>query len=270
MRIRKLWSIVMTLLMAMIVLSVPDRAYAVSPGWTQCGTCEWRVLDGTFILRPENNGSEGTLENWGDSVPPWYNTMSHTVISSITSIRIDGIVHAPTAAYLFYGFDNVEEIDATHIDVSSVESMRGAFSLLDNLKSVDISTWDFSSVTNCYDTFHHSLKLETIVFPEYVDLRNCVDMGYMFDQCRSLHNVDMSAIHTSSKLTKLNCFFRNAGVTDGVAFRNKTNPGSLTLTKIVEGQTNANKDDEFTFLIQLRNENGQPLDEIHMNKTSAF
>ena len=57
--------------------------------------------------------------------------------------------------------------------------------------------------------------------------------------------------------------------TDGVAFNNKTNPGSLTLKKIVEGQTNANKDDEFTFLIQLRNENGQPLDEIHMNKTSS-
>ena len=216
MRIRKLWSIVMTLLMAMIVLSVPDRAYAVSPGWTQCGTCEWRVLDGTFILRPENNGSEGTLENWGGSVPPWYNDMSVDVKNSVTSIQIDGVVHAPTAAFLFYGFTNVEEIDATNIDVSSAESMYGTFSSLSNLKSVDVSTWDFSSATNCYDMFYYLPKLETIVFPEYVDLRNCVDMGYMFNYCPSLRNVDMSAIHTSSKLQKVNCLFRSSGVADGV------------------------------------------------------
>jgi pilin isopeptide linkage protein len=47
---------------------------------------------------------------------------------------------------------------------------------------------------------------------------------------------------------------------DGVKFANKHNPGNLKLTKNVVGQTEANKDDEFTFKVRLRNPNGEPFD----------
>ena len=47
---------------------------------------------------------------------------------------------------------------------------------------------------------------------------------------------------------------------DGIVFINKTRPGSLHLTKNVDGLTETNKDDVFTFDIHLYNENGLPAD----------
>ena len=47
---------------------------------------------------------------------------------------------------------------------------------------------------------------------------------------------------------------------DGIIFTNKTRPGSLHLTKNVDGLTEANKDDVFIFDIHLYNENGLPAD----------
>lgn len=46
---------------------------------------------------------------------------------------------------------------------------------------------------------------------------------------------------------------------DGIKFNNRHNPGNLELTKLVDGQTAANADDEFTFKITLRNSNGEPV-----------
>ena len=44
-------------------------------------------------------------------------------------------------------------------------------------------------------------------------------------------------------------------------FNNATNPGSLQITKVGEGLTDANKDKEFTFKVTLSNDAGMPLTE---------
>ncbi len=46
---------------------------------------------------------------------------------------------------------------------------------------------------------------------------------------------------------------------DGIRFTNKTRPGTLKLTKQVENQSDANKNDRFTFRITFYNENGAPI-----------
>ncbi|MGI6221632.1 MAG: Cna B-type domain-containing protein [Coriobacteriales bacterium] len=46
---------------------------------------------------------------------------------------------------------------------------------------------------------------------------------------------------------------------DGIAFNNKSRPGSLRITKYASPVTDANKDDEFTFKVTLKNPNGLPL-----------
>ena len=78
-----------------------------TPGWTECGTCEW-MIDGTGLLtvRPLPGTAYGELASWGVWTDvPWYSQRK-----SITAARIEPGVAAETCRYLFYGCSSLSTV----------------------------------------------------------------------------------------------------------------------------------------------------------------
>lgn len=87
-------------------------------------------------------------------------------------------------------------LNVTGWDVSHVYDMQGAFLRLDGPKTLDLSTWDVSSVGSegpsgwtgsMYDMFGDS-SLETINMTGW-NFANCDDIHYMFHGCTKLKNI---------------------------------------------------------------------------------
>ena len=69
-RFNWLFALFVTTVICVVAMCTPNKAYAVSDGWTQVGTCEWKLdedADMTLYVRPLDNGSEGLLPSIKDS-----------------------------------------------------------------------------------------------------------------------------------------------------------------------------------------------------------
>ena len=78
-----------------------------TPGWTECGTCEWMIDDaGLLTVRPLPGLACGKLASWGIWTDvPWYSQRK-----SITAARVDSGVSVETCRYLFYGCSSLSTV----------------------------------------------------------------------------------------------------------------------------------------------------------------
>lgn len=111
-----------------------------------------------------------------------------------------------------YGFEN--------LDTSKVTIMRDAFSMMPNLKTLDVSKLDTSSVTNMSGMFNSSLSLgkpdksalESLKLGGKFNTSKVTDMTWMFNGTDKLKNVDFSLLDTSS-VTNMSTMFAGTGLT---------------------------------------------------------
>ena len=82
------------------------------------------------------------------------------------------------------------------------------FSGYTNLKTIDLSYLDLSSVNNMYSMFYDDKKLEKIIWPDNLDTSKVIDMSYLFSKCESLSEVDVSKFDTSN-VTNMKYMFYN-------------------------------------------------------------
>lgn len=88
----------------------------------------------------------------------------------IKSARIE-LAGAKNLSYMFYGLENLSNIDFSKFDTSSATSMAEMFSHCESLESLDLSNFHTSKVT---------------------------DMAAMFSYCYNLKNLDLTNLDTSS------------------------------------------------------------------------
>ena len=62
----------------------------------------------------------------------------------------------------------------------------------------DESFANYTSLTSTFYWFANFKKLETVLGIEYLNTANVTDMGYMFDGCSSLTNLDVSHFNTAN------------------------------------------------------------------------
>ncbi len=89
----------------------------------------------------------------------------------------------------------------------NVKNTKGMFKECSNLKSLDLSNFDTSAVTNMNEMFYNCLKLEELNLNGF-DTSNVSDFSRMFFQCLNLLNLDVSSFDTS-KATNMNSMFSN-------------------------------------------------------------
>ena len=90
--------------------------------------------------------------------------------------------------------------------VKANASMARVFSSLTNVKTIDLSNLDTSSVTSMYYMFYNCSSLMTLNLSNF-DTSNLTNMGYMFYNCSSLMTLDLSSFNTS-KVTAMGSMFR--------------------------------------------------------------
>ena len=98
------------------------------------------------------------------------------------------------SSYLFFSFSNVESIDLTGADTSSVTNMGSMFSDCIGLQTIDLSGFDTSSVTNMSLMFYRCKMTELDL--SGFDTSQVTYMSSMFGECKNLTTLDLSSFDT--------------------------------------------------------------------------
>ena len=166
-----------------------------------CGLT-WRIeSDGTLVL------GDGTEQTYG-AIPstsnpqPWY-----SYATSITSVKVDGIVHATSNSLSLFlsGATNLLSVDLDGLDTSNATTMYGMFKGCSNLTSVPLSNLDTSNATNTSSMFSDCSSLSQLDMANF-NTSNVTDMSSMFSNCSSLTILDVSGFDTSNVTSVSNMF----------------------------------------------------------------
>ena len=126
-------------------------------------------------------------------------------------------IHPTTLSKWFEGFSSLKEIKGfEYLNTSQVTNMRRMFAGCSSLKEIDISHFDFSSISSEYDWFEAEYagidylfadcsSLERIVM-EGLDTSGLKSLEGLFMNCRSLKEIDVSHFDTSNVIYMGNLF----------------------------------------------------------------
>lgn len=132
---------------------------------------------------------------------PNVTTMSHTFYycRNLETIDLTGATFGPVTDFEYaFGTTKITTIDMSGFaPTDQLWRTQGMFIQCSNLESVDLSSLDFTNVTDAAYMFQEDRVLHTIVMPSsgMPNLRNTVRQ--MFDECRELQNVDLSGLNLS-------------------------------------------------------------------------
>ncbi len=205
-KILKKLTVALSITLSISGISVPQVTWADNTSATGVDVSEEK--DGsvladydttTGVLRIYPYGSSGTktmVGFWGN-----YNGVSDVLgVSAETfkSVVIDNGVKAPSdSSICFRDFKNVEEMDISGLDTSSVTDMSGMFEGCSSLKNINISNFDTSNVTDMGEMFKGCSSLESINVSNFNTSKVTYMFG-MFKGCSSLKNIDVSNFDTSN------------------------------------------------------------------------
>ena len=96
---------------------------------------------------------------------------------------------------MFYNCYELEELDVSSFDTSSVIYMQGVFSYCTSLKRLDLRNLNTSSMVNMAYLFEGCTALESVDFGKS-STSNLVIMDGMFNGCMSLKSLDLSSFDT--------------------------------------------------------------------------
>ena len=177
---------------------VPERQMDVGIRSVSAGDARGNIVsgvDGNISWGIDADGKL-TVSGTGDFSDPYADKPWAPYRESILSAEIT--VSGMTNAYgLFEECKNLQSVDVSGLDTSSVAYMGSMFYGCSNLTSVDVSGFDTSNVTNMYGMFNGCSSLTSVDVSGF-DTSNVTDMGWMFYGCSSLTSVDVSGFDTSN------------------------------------------------------------------------
>jgi surface protein len=94
------------------------------------------------------------------------------------------------------------------IDTRLIKNTRGLFGDNDcwNIRTLDLSTWDMSEVTDMTNMFADLKFLKELKISDKFDTSKVKSMAGMFAGCRSLNSLDLSMFNTSKVKTMSKMF----------------------------------------------------------------
>ena len=98
---------------------------------------------------------------------------------------------------MFKGCYNLQQLDLSSFNTSSVTDMSGMFEYCYSLRNLDLSSFNTSAVTNMSNMFYGCNSLQQLDLSSF-NTSSVTDMSYMFSGCRSLQNLDLSSFNTSA------------------------------------------------------------------------
>lgn len=123
------------------------------------------------------------------------------------TICANGEIFAPEdSSGLFKNFSKLTEIQGLELlNTSNVTNMHGMFEGCDELKSIDISSFDTSNVEDMSYLFSECESITSINLTN-LDTSNVKDMSHMFYLCTEIGNIDISSFDTTN-VTDMSAMF---------------------------------------------------------------
>ena len=97
---------------------------------------------------------------------------------------------------MFFGCENIKEIDLSEFDNSNVEIMARMFRDCINLEKINFGNINTSLVNNMQELFYNCLELKSIDLSNF-DTSEVSHMGWMFFNCASLTSINLTNFNTS-------------------------------------------------------------------------
>ena len=161
----------------------------------------------TAMFRGCNNLTELDLRMFDTSnVKSMYNMFAESGIknvnlSSFVTHNLDG----GGMQRMFLKCTKLESLDLSSFDTSSITTFEKIFYHCTSLKSLNVSNFNTSNVTNFYDMFNGCSSLKELDVSGF-DTSKAVIMGNMFSGCSSLESLDVSHFNTSNVQNMRNMF----------------------------------------------------------------
>ncbi len=109
------------------------------------------------------------------------------------------------SSYMFYYFPSLKSLDLTYFDTSNVTDFSCMFYYGYNLDDIDFSNFNTSNATNMSHMFYNLTGIENLDISSF-DTSNVTDMSYMFYNMPYLKSLDVSNFNTS-KVTDMSYMF---------------------------------------------------------------
>ena len=125
---------------------------------------------------------------------------------SLTDINLSGwdTSSVTNMQCMFHSNEALRTLDLKNFNTRSVVSMRYMFYDCSSLTNLDLSTWDTSSLSDMSDMFRACTSLNEL--KPFKNTSKVSNMNWLFVDCQSLENLDLSGWDTS-KITKTHMMF---------------------------------------------------------------
>ena len=95
---------------------------------------------------------------------------------------------------MFYYCKNLKSLDISKFDTSAVTDMRSMFNGCSSLTYLDLSNWDTSNVTNLSSMFYGCSNLESLNLSNF-NVSNVTSLSFTFYNCSKLKEIDLSTLN---------------------------------------------------------------------------
>lgn len=164
--------------------------------------------DGVLTITGTNTSDkvEITEEDTTETIAPW---LAHS--GEYTKVVINAKNVKTT--YGWFLLEDIEEVDMSNWDTSSVEDMTGMFFGCTMLPSLDVSNWDTSKVKKLDLTFGGCMSLTSLNVSNW-DTSSVTSMNSLFFLCYELTSLDLSSWNTSNVETMEDMFYSCESLTN--------------------------------------------------------
>lgn len=107
------------------------------------------------------------------------------------------------------------------------------------LKTIDLTSWDFSNVTDLGLMFEQDNALQNVDFPKNIDTAKVTNFDNMFDECKSMKTLDLSIFDMGSS-TMNSAMLQNMTSLDTIIFSSKDNLNNSGLSSANRVEYDAN------------------------------
>ena len=110
-----------------------------------------------------------------------------------------------STGFMFYKYTALKSIYLSLFNSSNVTNMYDMFNECSSLESIDLSSFNTNNVTDMNTLFSKSSCLQSIDLSSF-NTNNVTDMSFMFNGCSSLESIDLSSFNTNN-VTNMKCMF---------------------------------------------------------------
>ena len=159
-------------------------------------TIKW-TIDSNGKLTVSGNGEGiGEDESW-----PWLNYNSKIISAEL---KVTGLVNA---SYMFENCYNLKTVECSNWDTSTIEDMSGLFRGCSKLTNINVKNWDTGNVKYMFALFQHCTQLKSLSLENW-NTGKVESVAAMFEGCENLS----TTINFSSNLLYVDKCFTDAAV----------------------------------------------------------